>query len=210
MFISSPAFCLYSHFICYFNSTQHKLSYLIHAYIHPAGWRRHVLAAQYLISFRFLPCWLGMWGSGLCLYLEAKVKSRWAFNTKPVTKGRRWRQRKTADENLPKSNHQAGQSFICLLTSSLVYQRCASERQRGPAAVEPSVVSHFWSAAGDQRVGEMEGNYRPKERRRRRRRRGAGLREFAGSLVYSVVVLTSGWTPAVGALAHHPCRCRGA
>lgn len=122
-----------------------------------------------------------------------------------VTKG-------NSRRNLPKSNYQAGQSFICLLTSSLVYQRCASERQRGPGALEPSVVSHFWSAAGDQRVGEMEGNYRPKERRkrRRRRRREAGLREFAGSLVYSVVVLTSGWTPAVGALAPHPCRCRGA
>lgn len=57
-----------------------------------------------------------------------------------------------------------------------------------------SLVSHFCSAAGDQKAIETEGN-------NRRGKRGgggekAGLREFAGSLVYSVVVLTSEWTPA--------------
>lgn len=106
---------------------------------------------------------------------------------------------KTPDENAVKGKHQARQSFICLLTSSLVYQWYVSEKQSRPSAAESSVVSHFCSAAGDKRVGETEGNNRLRERRRRER---AGLREFAGSLVYSVVVLTSEWTPADTGLWH--------
>lgn len=94
-------------------------------------------------------------GSGLCLYVQAAVKSHFAFNAKAVAAARRWRPKKT-DENRQKAHVRQGSS-ICLLTSSLVYQRRASERQRGPGpgAVEPSVVSHFRSTAGEQRVGEM-------------------------------------------------------
>lgn len=102
-----------------------------------------------------------------------------------------------------KGENQASQSFICLLTSSLVYQWCVSEEQSRPSAAESSVVSHFCSAAGDQRVGETEGNNRLRRKEEEERKGGGergrgrvGLGEFAGSLVYSVVVLTSEWTPA--------------
>lgn len=74
--------------------------------------------------------------------------------------------KKTPDENTVKSKNHARQSFICLLTSSLVYQWYVSEKQRQPSAAESSVVSHIWSAAGDQRVGETEGNNRLREGRR--------------------------------------------
>lgn len=47
-----------------------------------------------------------------------------------------------------------------------MYRRSGAEQ--GPGAAESSVVSHFWSTAGDQRVGETEGNNRLRGRRRRR------------------------------------------
>ncbi len=83
--------------------------------------------------------------------------------------------KKTQDENTAKGKYKARQSFICLLTSSLVYQWCVSEKQSRPGAAESSVVSHFCGAAGDQRVGETEGINRLKERRRRGESRTEGI-----------------------------------
>lgn len=62
------------------------------------------------------------------------------------------------------------------------------ERSGGPGAAEPSAISHFWRTAGDQSERGQQQTEGKEE--------GAGLREFAGSLVYSVVVLTSERTPA--------------
>lgn len=76
--------------------------------------------------------------------------------------------KKTPEEKAAKGKNQARLNFVCLLTSSLVYQWCVSEEQSRPSAAESSVVSYFCSAAGDQRVGETEGNNRLRERRRRR------------------------------------------
>ncbi|KAA8592345.1 hypothetical protein FQN60_017800, partial [Etheostoma spectabile] len=64
---------------------------------------------------------------------------------------------------------------------------------KGKSSNVPSDSQARENAAGDQRVGETEGNSRL--RGRKRRGESAGLREFAGSLVYIVVVLTSGWNP---------------
>lgn len=63
---------------------------------------------------------------------------------------------------------------VCFFTSCLVYQWCVSEKQSRPSTAKASVVSHFCSAAGDQKVGETEGNDRLKQRRSIRREEGGG------------------------------------
>lgn len=78
---------------------------------------------------------------------------------------------------------------------------CIRETERRCCCLQLFLIS---GAQQGIRVGETEGNNRLEERE------GAGPREFAGSLVYSVVVLTSGWTPAVRALVPRSCPCRGA
>lgn len=99
------------------------------------------------------------------------------------------------DEKRRQTSSQ-GRSFIRSLTSSLVFLRRLWRRagaKRGPGVAKPSVIPHFWCTAGDRSEWERA---RAASGRLRRRRGGAGLREFAGSLVYSVVVLTSERTPA--------------
>lgn len=119
----------------------------------------------------------------------------WALQPRPCRQKKGTRVKKTLDEKAVEGNKiEEAKSFICLLTSSLVYQWCVSEEQSRPGAAESSVVSHFCSAAGDQRVGETEGNNRL---RRKGRRRGESRTEgICWIIVYSVVVLTSEWTPA--------------
>lgn len=71
-----------------------------------------------------------------------------------------------------------------------------------------SYSSFLVRSGGSERVGESEGSQRQTEGEEEEE---AGLREFAGSLVYSVVVLTSERTPAdTGPLASRPCKCGGA
>lgn len=63
----------------------------------------------------------------------------------------------------------------------------------GPRRCRALSYSSFLVHSGEsERVGESEGSQRQTEGEEE----GAGLREFAGSLVYSVVVLTSERTPA--------------
>lgn len=113
------------------------------------------------------------------------------------------RKQRAARRHKIKEQKSSKPKFCCLLTSRLVYKRCASEERSRPGAAEPSVASHFCSAAGDQRAGEMQGSNRLREKEEEEE--GAGLREFARSLVYSVV-LTSEWTP----VDTGPCKCGGA
>ncbi|TWW60053.1 hypothetical protein D4764_05G0001430 [Takifugu flavidus] len=63
------------------------------------------------------------------------------------------------------------------------------------------------STAGDQRVGEMEGNYRPKERRRRRRRRRGGGGGGKGSGTEGICWIISLQCCSID-LRMDPC-CRG-
>ena len=107
-----------------------------------------------------------------------------------------------------KGKYQARQSFICLLTSSLVYQWCVSETASRTSAAESSVVSHFCSAAGDQRVGETEGNNRLRERRRRGESRTEGICWIISLQCCSIDLRMD--PRRHRALASRPCRCRGA
>lgn len=116
--------------------------------------------------------------------------------------------KKTTDKNTAKGKYQARQSFICLLTSILVYQWCISEKQSGPSAAESSVVSHFCSAAGDQRVGETEGNNRLRKRRRRGESRTEGICWIISLQCCSIDLRMDPCRHR--ALASRPCRCRGA
>lgn len=111
----------------------------------------------------------------------------------------------TPDENTAKGKYQTRQNSICLLTSSLVYQWCVSEEQR---AAEASVVSHFCSAAGDQRLGEAEGTNRLRERRRRGESRTEGICWIISLQCCSIDLRMD--PRRHGALASRPCRCRGA
>lgn len=104
--------------------------------------------------------------------------------------------KKAADENTVNSKHQARQSFICLLTSSLVYLRCVSQKRSGAGPRRCRVFScfSFLERSGGSESGRDWGQQQTEGKEEEEE--GAGLREFAGSLVYSVVVLTSEWTPA--------------
>lgn len=92
--------------------------------------------------------------------------------------------------------HQAGPEF----GSSLNKQPCLSAAsvaqswsEVGPRRCRAlSYFSFLVHSGGSERVGESEGSQQQTEGKEE----GAGLREFAGSLVYSVVVLTSERTPA--------------
>lgn len=116
--------------------------------------------------------------------------------------------KKTPDENTVKGKYKARQSFICLLTSSLVYQWRVSEKQNRPSAAESSVVSHFCSAAGDQRVGETEGINRLRGRRRRGESRTEGICWIISLQCCSIDLRMDPHRHR--ALASCPCRCRGA
>lgn len=101
--------------------------------------------------------------------------------------------RKRWDEN--DSKHQAGPEFHLFLnkqpclSAASVSQRWSEVGPRRCRAL--SYFSFLVHSGGSERVGESKGNSRL-----RGKEEGAGLREFAGSLVYSVVVLTSERTPA--------------
>ena len=116
--------------------------------------------------------------------------------------------KKTPDEKAVTGKNQARQSFICLLTSSLVYQWCVSEKQSGPSTAEASVVSHFCSTAGDQRVGETEGTNRLKRKRRRGESWTEGICCIISLQSCSIDLRMDPCRQR--ALASRPCRCRGA
>lgn len=83
---------------------------------------------------------------------EAAAKFRWAL---PQQRRRAlWHE---SGGMKTQADVRRGRSFICLLTSSLVYLRRlyrSAGAKWGPSAAEPSVISHFWCAAGDQREWE--------------------------------------------------------
>lgn len=131
----------------------------------------------------------------MCLHLEAAAKFHWALMPRPCQRNRLG-DKKAADENTVNSKHQARQSFICLLTSSLVYLRCISQKRSGAGPRRCRVFScfSFLERSGGSESGRDWGQQQTEGKKEEEE--GAGLREFAGSLVYSVVVLTSEWTPA--------------
>lgn len=132
----------------------------------------------------------------------------WALQPRPCRQKKGTRVKKTLDEKAVEGNKiEEAKSFICLLTSSLVYQWCVSEEQSRPGAAESSVVSHFCSAAGDQRVGETEGNNRL---RRKGRRRGESRTEgICWIISLQCCSIDLRLDPCGhGALASRPCRYR--
>ena len=132
----------------------------------------------------------------------------WALTPRPRQKKGPGDKQKRQMKRAVKGKNPARQSFIRLLTSSLVYQWCVSEKQSRPSAAESSVVSHFCSAAGDQRVGETEGNNRLRGRRRRGESRTEGICWIISLQCCSIDLRMD--PRRHRALASRPCRCKGA
>lgn len=130
---------------------------------------------------------------------------RWVLIPRPRQK-KGLGDKKTADTKAEKGKNQARPNFVCLLTSSLVYQLCMEEEQSRPSAAESLVVSYFCSTAGDQRVGETEGNNRLRERRRRGESKTEGICWIISLQCCSIDLRRD--PRRHGALESRPFRCR--